>query len=162
MDDIDNIIDEAEDNIEDADDLQEGQLESFDATTYSSQKEKSDIYNWFWKVVRLGKLSEDDLDSLKVAKVGYLESREIGEATITMREALNLANLGEIFHHRKFGAYFKTRAMITAATSMSKKGWFMDLSISQKKVRERARGSSPEGAEKWRIFNRKKNNHAEE
>jgi len=75
-----------------------------------------------------------------------------------VREAFNLAELGKIFHHPKFGKYFATQANIISATSMAKKGWFMDLSISQKKVRERARNFAPpssDGKKSWRLFGKK-------
>jgi len=67
---------------------------------------------------------------------------------------MNLSHLGDLFHHKTFGKYFAELAKITSATSMAKKGWFMDLSISQKKVRERTKQSP--SAEQWRVFGRRK------
>jgi len=139
--------DEAEDQYEDSQDVTEGQIDQYDAGTYSMPKEKSDLYNWFWKVVRLDQPG-------RLSKVGNLTKVEIGDHGISMRDAMNLANLGEIFHHNKFAMYWKQRAMITSSTSMSKNGWFMDLSISQKKVRAREKSSTP--FEKSRIFGKKK------
>jgi len=142
------LVDEADDEYEQGQDMQDAQLEQYEAT-YPQQKKEQSIYNWFWRVVRLD-------TPFKLAKVGNLNNKEIGEHGISMRDAMNLAHLGQIFHHKKFGNYFATRSKIIAASSMSKQGWFMDLSISQKKVRERARKSSSSGEQKWRIFNRNK------
>ena len=64
---------------------------------------------------------------------------------------MNLAELGKIFHHKKFGDYWQKRAMVVSASSMSRQGWFMDLSISQKKVRTRSRQTSSSGKEGWRC-----------
>lgn len=150
---FENLQDEYEDEFEQSQDVQDAQLEGYEAT-YPKQKVEQSLYNWFWKVVRLDK-------PFSLAKVGNLSKVEIGDHGISMRDAMNLAHLGQIFHHHKFGNYFATRSKIIAASSMAKQGWFMDLSISTKKVRERARKSSS-GEEKWRIFNRKKNQAAQQ
>ena len=142
------LVDEYEDNLEQGEDLQDAQLEQYEAT-FPKPKVEQTIYNWFWRVVRLDK-------PFKLAKVGNLSKVEIGDHVISMRDAMNLAHLGHLFNHKKFGNYFATRSKIIAASSMAKQGWFMDLSISQKKVRERARKASSSGEQKWRIFNRQK------
>ena len=147
------LVDEYEDNLEQGEDLQDAQLEQYEAT-FPKPKVEQTIYNWFWRVVRLDK-------PFSLAKVGNLNNKEIGEHGISMRDAMNLAHLGHLFNHHKFGNYFATRSKIVSASSMAKNGWFMDLSISTKKVRERARKSSS-GEEKWRIFNKKKNQAAQQ
>ena len=144
------LQDEMEDEFEQSQDLQDAQLEQYDQATYPKGSPEQSIYNWFWRVVRLDK-------PFKLAKVGNLSKVEIGDHIISMRDAMNLAHLGHLFNHNKFGNYFATRSKIISATSMAKNGWFMDLSISQKKVRERAKRASSSGEEKWRIFNKKKN-----
>lgn len=146
--DYEEILEEAEDQYDDSQDVTEGQMDQYETGTYSVAREKQDLYNWFWRVVRLMKPH-------RLAKVGNLTKVEIGEHGISMRDAMNLANLGAIFHHKKFANYWQQRAMITSSTSMSKDGWFMDLSISQKKVRQRSKSSSTP-FEKSRIFGRKK------
>lgn len=143
MEDLQDIYDETEDQLDDTDELREEQLEQYG--TFPESKEQQNIYNWFWKVVNLDA-------SEKVVKVGNLNNQEIGSANIPVREAMNLALLGNIFGHKKFANYFNDNAKIISATSMAKKGWFMDLSISQKKVRQRSKSSS---GESWRIFNKK-------
>ena len=140
------IIEEAEDEYEQGQDLSDQQLDAYP----TAKPETTAQYNWFWKVVRLNK-------PFRLAKVGNLTNPEIGEFGISMRDSMNLAHLGHLFRHHKFGNYFATRSKIVSATSMARKGWFMDLSISQKKVRERAKGnsSSSEEKKKWRLFNKK-------
>lgn len=147
MEDYEELVDEAEDEFEQSQDLQDAQLDQFEST-YPRTKEEQSIYNWFWKVVGMEK-------PFKMSKVGNLNHQEIGDHVISVRDALNLAHLGQVFRHPTFGNYWATRSKIIAASSMAKKGWFMELSISQKKVRERARASSsPE--KKWRMFQGKK------
>jgi hypothetical protein len=139
-------VDDLEDQYDQDEEVQEAQLESYG--TVPSKKEQQSIYSWFWKVVRLG-------EQQKLAKVGNLTYAEIGEHIVSVRDCMHLSVLGSIFGHKGFGRYFEDRAKITSSTSMSKKGWFMDLSISQRKIRERARASAPE-QQKWRIFSKKK------
>lgn len=148
-------IDAAEDQLDEADEIQEGQLDTYAVGTYPEQKQQENIYNWFWRVVNLGKPE-------KVVKVGNLTAQEIGIANISVREAINLSNLGIIFNHKIFGEYFATLAKVTAATSMAKKGWFMDLSISQKRVRERQRTGTSSESQPWRVFGKKKKQQPQE
>lgn len=148
MDEEEDIVAEAEDEFEQGQDISDGQIDQFDNLP-SARPETTAQYNWFWRVVRLNK-------PFRLAKVGNLNNPEIGDHVISMRDAMNLAHLGQIFRHNTFGNYWATRSKITAATSMARKGWFMDLSISQKKVRERQRNaSSSEQKNKWRLFQKK-------
>lgn len=149
MSEYEDLMDEAEDEFEQSQDISDSQLESYESTVPHS-REQDGVYPWFWKVVRLKK-------PLQSAKVANLSKQEIGEHIIPVREAMNLAYLGHIFKHATFGNYWATRAKIIASTSMAKSGWFMDLSISQRKIRERAKNSSSDG-EKWRLFKKKNKN----
>jgi len=150
------ITEEVEDEFEQGQDLSDEQLEAYETTSPQQRQETNAQYNWFWKVVGLNK-------PFRLAKVGNLSNQEIGEFGVSMRDSMNLAHLGHIFRHNKFGNYFATKSKIIAATSMARKGWFMDLSISQKKVRERAKSgsSSSENKQKWRLF-KGKNQEAQE
>jgi len=159
-----NAVDDLDDQYDQDQDIQDAQLESYG--TVPSKKGQESLYTWFWNVVNLGREKftdeEEELIPIKLAKVGNLSNVEIGEYGISMRDCMNLATLGKIFGHEKFGMYFGSRAKIVAATSMAKKGWFMDLSISQRKVRERSRASTSSSEQKWRLFNRKKKDNKEE
>lgn len=154
-DDYEELLDEAEDEFEQGQDLQDAQIDSYEGGTYPKAKEESSLYTWFWKVVRLKNPS-------RLVRVGNLNSAEIGEHGVSVRDCLNLAHLGKIFGHDKFGNYWAVKSNTISATSMAKKGWFMDLSISQKKVRERARKDSSQDKQKWRMFNKKKTDTTKE
>ena len=151
------LVDEAEDELEQGQEISDGQEEQYDYGTNPSMKQQDSIYKWFWKVVQLGEIDKLSPETLKLIKVGNLQNKEVGETNISVRDALNLNHLGNIFGHPKFGAYFGAKAMITSSTSMARKGWFMDLSISQKKVRERSRNDSSSSEKKgWRMFSGEK------
>jgi len=147
------LVDEAEDEIEQGQEISDGQEEQYDYGTNPAMKQQDSIYKWFWKVVQLGNIDKLNPETLKLVKVGNLQNKEVGETHISVRDALNLNHLGNLFGHPRFGSYFGAQAMITSATSMARKGWFMDLSISQKKVRERSRNdSSSEKKKGWQMF----------
>ena len=142
-------IDEVEDDVDQSQEFQDNQIDQLEYSV-ASPKEQNNLYTWFWKVVGL-------LDQSKLSKVGNLSSSEIGEHGISVRECMNLHFLGKTFGHEKFGEYFENRAKIISATSMSKKGWLMDLSISQRKIRARQReSSSQQQNKKWNMFGNKK------
>jgi len=151
------IGDESMDEFEQGQDLSDEQLQSYETTSPQQRQETTAQYNWFWKVVGLNK-------PFRLAKVGNLSNPEIGEFGISMRDSMNLAHLGHLFGHHKFGNYFATKSKIVSATSMARRGWFMDLSISQKKVRERSKTSSAssENKQKWRLFKGKNQGQSSE
>ncbi len=145
MENYDELLEEAEDELEDSEEIREGQMDSFG--TFPEQEQRESIFNWFWRVTRLK-------EPFELAKVGNLSNAEIGPHPISVRDAMNLKMLGDTFHHPIFGKYFSELGKIVSASSMAKSGWFMDLSISQKKVRERKRQNK--GEQQWRVFGKKK------
>jgi hypothetical protein len=141
------IQESAQDEFEQGQDISDGQLEQYEST-YPQAKQEQSKFTWFWKVVGLNK-------PFRLAKVGNLNSTEIGPHIIPMRDAMRLAHLGHLFHHHKFGNFFATHSKITAASSMAKGGWFMEMSIQEKRIRGREKkGSSSSGEQKWRLFKR--------
>jgi hypothetical protein len=113
------------------------------------QKRKQDsLYTLFNKVWRAP-------DSSKVAN---LNSQELGKQPLmTVRDAQYLALLGSTLKHPKFARFFKATGEVTLSTSASKKGWFTELFVSQKKFTTRAAGSfgSPDASnqkKKWSLF----------
>jgi hypothetical protein len=144
-------LDEAEDVYEDQKELQEAQQEMYDAT-YPTVKPESNIYNLFWKVLKLP-------DS---TKVGNLDKEEIGNLQISVRECQKLGMLGTIFHHPTFGNFFFTLAEITSKTSMAKKGWFSELFVSQKKFATRSRKISNLKKNRWNMFGKTQPTQQEE
>jgi len=112
------------------------------------QKRKQDsLYTLFNKVWK-------SIDSSKVANLG---KEELGKHPLmTVRDAQYLALLGVTLKHPRFAKFFKSSGEITLATSASKKGWFTELFVSQKKFTTRAAGSfgSPavNAQKKWNLF----------
>lgn len=91
------------------------------------------------------------------SKVGNLNTTELGALSISVRGCQHLAMLGQAFKHEKFGAFFKQQGELVLATSASKKGWFTELFVSQKKYSQRTLGnpSTPTNQPKssWSIRN---------
>ena len=113
------------------------------------QKEKDDLFSLFGKVWQA-------LDSSKVAN---LSNQELGMLPMSVRDNLNLKLLGKTFGHKNFADFFGARAEIINATSASKKGWFTELFVSQKKFTSKSSSrttSLPEKKSKWNIYNKNK------
>ena len=90
------------------------------------------------------------------SKVANLNNVELGKLNISVRDNQYLSLLGLTFHHQKFGEFFRLNGEITLATSASKKGWFTELFVSQKKFTTRQSGSgnppSNQQIKRWNIF----------
>jgi hypothetical protein len=112
------------------------------------QKRKQDsLYTLFNKVWK-------SLDSSKVAN---LNQQELGKQPLmTVRDSQYLALLGLTLKHPRFAIFFRATGEITLATSASKKGWFTELFVSQKKFTTRAAGSfgtdTSQQKKKWNLF----------
>jgi hypothetical protein len=112
------------------------------------QKRKQDsLYTLFNKVWK-------SPDSSKVAN---LHQTELGKQPLmTVRDAQYLALLGVTLKHPRFAKFFKSTGEITLSTSASKKGWFTELFVSQKKFTTRAAntfgGQDTSQKKKWSLF----------
>lgn len=137
---------------EDMRDLQESQLDQYDAT-YPTPKADSSLFGLFWKVSKAK-------DATKFANLNKKD--ELGMLNISVRDAQKLALLGDTFHHIGYGTYWWMNGEIINRTSMAKDGWFTELFVSQKKFTTRSKKSHSSEAtkEKWRLF--KKPNIPEE
>ena len=114
--------------------------------SYSEPKPIGGVYALFQEVL-------SQTDSKKVANLG---PTELGNLDLSVRGALNIAMLGETFHHPTFSKFFANQAEIINATSMSKKGWFTELFVTSKKFAQRDTSSSvnlPQKPQKWSLFN---------
>lgn len=136
-----------EDDYDDYQDQLDEQQEFADVPT---PKKKESLYELFKSVLRLPDSS----------KVGNLSLAELGALNITVREAQRIAVLAETFHHPKFAEFFKKQAEITLQTSASKKGWFVELFVSQKKFTSKASSQSfasiPQTKKsKWKVYQNK-------
>jgi len=122
--------DTSQEQQEEYDDSQED--EDWAANVPEKRKEES-LYTLFQRVWRTP-------DSSKVAN---LDKYELGKVSLmNVRDSQYLALLGNALKHPKFSAFFNTVAEITLKTSASKKGWFTELFVSQKKFTQRASSSS--------------------
>lgn len=90
--------------------------------------QKENLLTLFWKILGLK-------HSWKVAN---LDKPELGRSELSVRSHENLALLGNLLHNKAFEDWFQAKAEITLATSMSKRGWFPELIVSQKKFSQRA------------------------
>jgi hypothetical protein len=113
------------------------------------QKRKQDsLYTLFNKVW-------NSRDSTKVAN---LAKEELGKQPLmTVRDSQYLSLLGNTLKHPRFAKFFRATGEITLASSASKKGWFTELFVSQKKFTTRAAGTfgNPNISnekKKWSLF----------
>ena len=126
--------------------------EDYDDVDYANvpdQKKKDDLYTLFHKTWKAP-------DSRKVAN---LSNQELGMLSMDVRNNLNMALLGETLNLKGFAKFFTNRADIICSTSASKKGWFTELFISQKKFTSKASSQTmnlPEKKSKWNIYGKNK------
>ena len=137
---------------EEQDEQTEEQQAQYDQAEWAEvpQKRKQDsLYTLFNKVWKAS-------DSSKVANLG---KEELGRPPLmNVRDAQYLALLGLSLKHQKFAAFFNTVSEITLKTSASKKGWFTELFVSQKKFTQRSSSfgnldqPSTNKKKKWSLF----------
>lgn len=121
---------EQQDRIEE----QQSDIEDSDWANVPQQKKNDSLYNLFHKVWK-------SPDSSKVAN---LDKTELGvHPVMSVRNAQFLALLGATTKHKRFAQFFNTLGEITLKTSASKKGWFTELFVSQKKSTSRFSGLPP-------------------
>ena len=101
------------------------------------------------------------------SKVANLNSQELGrQPLMTVRDSQYLALLGATLKHPRFAKFFRATGEITLSTSASKKGWFTELFVSQKKFTTRAASTFGGGSEtsnqkkKWSLFGGEKTSEA--
>lgn len=114
-----------------------------------TQKEKDDLFSLFGKVWKAP-------DSSKVAN---LNNQELGNLPISVRHNQYLSLLGDTLKHKNFSKFFASVAEITLKTSASKKGWFTELFVSQKKFNSKSSSRTvnlPEKKSKWNMYNKNK------
>ena len=87
-------------------------------------------------------------------KFGYLTSDELGKTKMSVRDQLDMANYFDAEGLDKLGNYFRAKAESTFATSMSRKGWFGNLIVTQIKKEQKIK--EPTAEVKKSIFGRKK------
>lgn len=129
---------------------QADQVESVEWAEVPQRRKQDSLYTLFQKVWKAP-------DSSKVAN---LNLPELGKPLMSVRDAQYLELLGKTFHHDKFARFFKNTSEIILSTSASKKGWFTELFVSQRKMttRSTSSGGGAFGADqtnaqkKWSLF----------
>jgi hypothetical protein len=88
------------------------------------------------------------------SKIANLDKTELGSLGISVRDAQNIAYFAGFLGHTGVKQYFNKMGEITLSTSMSKKGWFVELFVTSKKFAHKGNiGNLPQqGKSKWRIF----------
>lgn len=92
------------------------------------------------------------------SKVGNLSGSELGELGISVRHAQEIANFSRYLKHKAVSNHFSNLSEIILSTSMSKKGWFVELFVTSKKFAHKGTLSGTTGQvqqqqkQKWRIF----------
>lgn len=113
-------------------DDQHDDIENVEWADVPQQKRSEGLYTLFQKVLR----SKDN------SKVGNLDKYELGpQPFMNVRNAQFLALCGATVHHKEFARFFYDIGEITLKTSASKKGWFTELFVSQKKQTTRFTGT---------------------
>lgn len=115
------------DNQQDYADYQTENVEDQQFGAYPNHVPKETIFTFFKHILGIK-------DSSKVAN---LDKRELGMLDLSVRNCEYLAKLGGMLHNKAYQDYFMTKAEITLATSMSKKGWLPELVVSQKRFSQR-------------------------
>jgi len=154
--------DEYEDEIEDQKDQQEDyerqveerkRMGGDEVYDYPKPKESESLYNLFHKVLNI----EDS------SRVGNLDKTELGLLPISVRESQRIALLAIQLGHPLFADYFRLHGEIVLRTSASKKGWFAELFVSQKKSSVSSKSIQPDqqttdmgGKKRWGMFGRKR------
>lgn len=142
-----------QDQLEQSEDAQE----QFETAQFESQfsggaeapynKKPESLYTLFQKV----------WSARDSSKVGNLDKWELGNLDIKVRDAQYLMLLAKTLKHDKFADFWKAQSEIILATSASKKGWFTELFVSQKKFTARTAGGlgsaqSQNSKRKWSLF----------
>lgn len=127
---------------------QQEDIEQMDWAEVPQKRKQESLYTLFNRVWK----SPDS------SKVGNLNNVELGKFPLmTVRDSQYLALLGYTLKHKKFANFFRHAGEITLSTSASKKGWFTELFVSQKKFTSRASShgaatDSSQAKKKWSLF----------
>ena len=103
--------------------IEEGE-EQYQPADYPIPKPGESLYTLFNNVLRL----KDN------SKVANLDKTELGDLRISVRDCQRVSLIANTLHHPIFGDFFNRTAEIVLTTSASKKGWFTELFVSQKRL----------------------------
>lgn len=111
-----------------------------DLTGYSSPEpeKKESIYKFFREIL-----------TFKDAwKVGNLADQEIGKTALSVRSLLELSQYAEAEGLDLVSGYFRTRAELTSATTMGRKGFFPQIVVTNIKKEQKLSEPKPK-KKKW-------------
>ena len=101
-------------------------------------------------------LFQDVLATDDSSKVAFIDGSELGSLNISVRDCQRIAFIAQTLGHPVFANFFAQQAEIILSTSCSKKGWFAELFVTQKKLAARSytqtqRFEQPQadGGQKW-------------
>ncbi len=106
--------------------------DSPDMMGYSEQQPLGGIY----------KLFDTVLNKPRSTKVSNVNKIELGDIGITVRDAMEIANVAKQFKHPTFSNFFLDQAGIITDSAMSKEGWFTELFVTTKKYGQRVSSAS--------------------
>lgn len=92
---------------------------------YPLEKERPSAFAFFNKV----------LEKPDSSKVSNLTTDELGGTRLSVRDYQSMALFSAFLGHDKVARYFAGKSEITLATGLSKKGFLMNLVVTQKKER---------------------------
>ena len=107
--------------------LQEEQIEEArrgGEAEFPRPKKSESLYNLFHEILAIADSS----------KVGNLDKYELGDLRFSVRDCQRIALLSQTLHHSVFAEFFGLMGEITLSTSSSKKGWFSELFVTQRKI----------------------------
>ena len=129
-----------EDQIEKLGMTEEQQQERLDDAEMGSEypdfpmpKEESNVFSLFKRVLKL----KDN------SKVANLDKQELGMLNYTVRDSQMINVLATKLGYPLVGEFFGQQAEVVLKTSASKKGWFTELFVSQKKFQARETKEMP-------------------
>ena len=125
--------------------IQSGTEENADAYGSPSLKKKDSTLVLFRELIKADKST----------KFGNFDTTELGKPRINVRDQLDIAGYFDGEGMEQMGDYFRNKAEITFSTSMSKKGWFGNLIVTQIKKEQKV-SKEPSDQVKKNIFGKPK------
>lgn len=100
---------------------------------HPAQKHKETIFSVFWKIIGLK-------DS---TKVGNIDKFEIGRLDLSVRNCEYISLVGDVLNNDAVKNFYRSKGEIILATSLSKRGFFLDTMITQKRISLRGSSQNP-------------------
>jgi len=114
-------------------------LKALDTSGYGSPEppRKDSIVNFFRELIT----TKDS------TKIGNLNENELGVTKLGVRHLLNLGNYAEVEGLDMVADYFRDQAEVVSASSMSRKGFLVQASVTQ--IKKEQKIEKPKEKKKW-------------